>query len=312
MITYNQEDLVSIALDSVMNQDTLPYEVLISDDCSTDNTFNIIKEYETKYPNIIKAFRQEKNLGLFGNWNSIYRKATGDIISALAGDDYYKPGLFTSLNKIIESKGLDPINDEFIIIFNTIHLEKNGKETLFNNYQIRNNNPFKERLRYGISFREVGISINLWNKIEPIKEDLGHMADWIFGFDQIVKCKKFIFVDEAYSVYRLNTGVTKTVLQRASKSKYLESDIVLKILSEKYKDKFDFWDKLYFRLVMLKNERHTNGDINTYIKYIIYYVLNIISFNDSKNNRLIKQWKSLLPYNLHHKLFLLKTKIKNS
>ncbi len=59
-ITYNQERFVREMIDSVMNQFILPYEFIISDDCSTDNTWQIIQEYKANYPSIIKAFRQEK------------------------------------------------------------------------------------------------------------------------------------------------------------------------------------------------------------------------------------------------------------
>jgi len=311
MITYNQENLVGIAIDSVLNQDTRPYEILISDDCSTDNTFNILAEYQKKHPTIIKIYRQEKNLGIFGNLNSVYSKASGDIVSVLAGDDYYKPGLFTSLNKIIDSNNLNPQDEAFIIVYNTIHLHKNGKESLFNNFQIRKNNPFKERIRYGISYREVGVSINLWNKIDPIIEDLGYMADWIYGFDQIEKCEKFFFINEAYSVYRLNTGVTKTVLQKQDKNKYINNIKVLSLLSEKYKNKFDFRDKLYFTMVTAEMERHIKESIFTYFKYITFYIINLTLINGSKNNPLIKKWKSLLPYKIHYRLFILRNKIRN-
>ena len=64
MVTYNQQDLLPIALDSLLSQSVLPYEIIISDDCSTDNTWDIIMVYSQKYPKLIKPIRNEKNLGV--------------------------------------------------------------------------------------------------------------------------------------------------------------------------------------------------------------------------------------------------------
>ena len=69
MITYNQEEYVSSALDCLFRQGVYPFEVIISDDCSTDKTQEIILEYQKRYPNIIKPIFQKKNLGIYQNLN---------------------------------------------------------------------------------------------------------------------------------------------------------------------------------------------------------------------------------------------------
>ena len=66
MTTYNHEKYVRQALDSVLKQKTdYSYEILIGDDVSTDGTRLILKEYEEKYPEIIKVFYREENM--YGN-----------------------------------------------------------------------------------------------------------------------------------------------------------------------------------------------------------------------------------------------------
>ena len=61
-ITYNQEDYIRDAIESFLRQKTdFKYEIIIHDDASTDNTANIIKEYEKKYPDIIKPIYQKEN-----------------------------------------------------------------------------------------------------------------------------------------------------------------------------------------------------------------------------------------------------------
>ena len=61
-VTYNHENYIAEAIDSFLMQETnFPFEVLIAEDYSTDNTAKIIREYERKYPNIIKPIYQKEN-----------------------------------------------------------------------------------------------------------------------------------------------------------------------------------------------------------------------------------------------------------
>lgn len=60
--TYNHEDYIADALESFVVQKTdFRFEVLVHDDASTDNTANIIREYERKYPDLIKPVYQTEN-----------------------------------------------------------------------------------------------------------------------------------------------------------------------------------------------------------------------------------------------------------
>ncbi|MEW3585141.1 glycosyltransferase family A protein, partial [[Clostridium] symbiosum] len=61
-LTYNQEKYIRRAIESFLSQRTnFKYEILINDDASTDETANIIREYEMKYPDYIKPTYQSEN-----------------------------------------------------------------------------------------------------------------------------------------------------------------------------------------------------------------------------------------------------------
>ena len=61
-ICYNHENYIGQALDGMLMQETnFCFEILINDDCSTDNTANIIREYHSRYPSIIKPIYQSEN-----------------------------------------------------------------------------------------------------------------------------------------------------------------------------------------------------------------------------------------------------------
>lgn len=92
-LTYNHEKYIRKALDGFVNQITnFDYEILIHDDCSTDNTVKIIKEYENKYPELIKPVYQKENQYSKGiKVSNIFQfpRAGGKYIAMCEGDDYW-------------------------------------------------------------------------------------------------------------------------------------------------------------------------------------------------------------------------------
>lgn len=91
--TYNHEKYIRDALEGfVMQKTTFPFEVLVHDDASTDGTADIIREYERKYPDIIKPIYQTENqyskkVGI----TAVYQisRARGKYIAPCEGDDYW-------------------------------------------------------------------------------------------------------------------------------------------------------------------------------------------------------------------------------
>ncbi|WP_320052896.1 glycosyltransferase [uncultured Acetobacteroides sp.] len=90
MITYNHEPYIAQAIEGVLMQKTdFPIEIIIGEDCSTDNTRVIVKEYAEKYPNIIVAQLPDKNRGMKQNFEAVLHSAKGKYIALCEGDDYW-------------------------------------------------------------------------------------------------------------------------------------------------------------------------------------------------------------------------------
>ncbi len=91
-LAYNHENYIKQALDGFLMQKTnFRYEVIIHDDASTDHTADIIREYEKKYPDIIKPIYQTENQYKYGNISRkfIDHKLTGKYIAYCEGDDFW-------------------------------------------------------------------------------------------------------------------------------------------------------------------------------------------------------------------------------
>jgi len=89
LITYNHEQYIKEAIEGALTQTYSPLEIIISDDCSQDGTFEIIKEMASRYKGYhkIKINRNKNNLGLVPHFNKIVQLASGEIIVLAAGDD---------------------------------------------------------------------------------------------------------------------------------------------------------------------------------------------------------------------------------
>lgn len=94
LFAYNQEKFIREAVEGALAQIYSPLEIVLSDDCSTDNTFDVMEQLANKYegPHKIILNRNEKNLGLVPHINKVCCEIMhGDLIVVAAGDDISFP-----------------------------------------------------------------------------------------------------------------------------------------------------------------------------------------------------------------------------
>ncbi len=90
MPTYNGERYIADAIQSALNQTYGDFELLISDDCSTDLTADIVQEFMRR-DDRIHYWRNDSRLGLFPNYNECMSQCKGDLIKPFAQDDLLSP-----------------------------------------------------------------------------------------------------------------------------------------------------------------------------------------------------------------------------
>ena len=93
LVAYNQEQFIRDAVDGALLQTYSPLEVILSDDRSTDRTYEIIEEVAASYsgPHRVITRRSSVNLGLAGHINAVMSVANGELVVAAAGDDVSLP-----------------------------------------------------------------------------------------------------------------------------------------------------------------------------------------------------------------------------
>ena len=88
--SYNRANTVGQTIDSILAQQCdFPIEIIIGDDCSTDNAREVLQEYQQKYPEIIRLIFYEKNIGLAANWATCVKACRGKYICNCDNDDYW-------------------------------------------------------------------------------------------------------------------------------------------------------------------------------------------------------------------------------
>lgn len=90
VVTYNQQHTIGRTLDSILSQRChVPFEIIIGEDCSTDDTRAVCETYARQHPEQIRLFARQQNRGLVDNYYDCLLEAKGDFIADCAGDDYW-------------------------------------------------------------------------------------------------------------------------------------------------------------------------------------------------------------------------------
>ncbi len=114
---YNMaaEDKLTFCLDSLVGQ-TLPsgtYEIIAVDDCSTDNSYEIMKQYQQRYPDRFIALHSDVNLHQGGAKNIGLATAKGEWIGFIDSDDWVTPDYYEKLLKKAEDTGADMVGCDY-------------------------------------------------------------------------------------------------------------------------------------------------------------------------------------------------------
>lgn len=209
-----------------------------------------MEEYRIKYPEIIKLILNERNLGIFANLNNVTSRATGNVISFLSGDDWYKPKLLENMNKRIVELDLNPNALSFILMPHTVIHQQDGSEQSLRN----DSSIFKRYSAVGLIFRDkfqsrhVGLSralFDAWPMFANDSEEIGPWADRVHHIMLAQHIEKFVEMDFDGPVYRIGVGIaSRTGGEELNRSfyrallriqtHYLKGELRLNALDAKY------------------------------------------------------------------------------
>lgn len=198
---YNCSKTIDDAVVSILNLKLKNFEICMVDDCSNDNTLDILKKYQKNYPDIIKIARNEKNIGAGMTRNKGFQMTKFDYIFMLDADNILHPGSFW---KLIDNSG----EEDDLITFGTIKFFYPFK--LFNIY-------YKDFVfaKSEMKFEDLRKSVNtpamdgnylykrgVFEKVNGYESNAG-VDTWGFGYKILASGYKYRIIKGAFYYHRV-------------------------------------------------------------------------------------------------------------
>jgi glycosyltransferase involved in cell wall biosynthesis len=241
-ITFNHANYIRDALDGFLIQKTnFPFEILIHDDASTDGTTEIVREYEAKYPDIMKPLYETENQwskGIRGSTVFNFPRARGKYIALCEGDDYW-----TDPYKLQKQVDFLEANEDYAgCSHNTrIIYDDSGKDdTLTVNSAIKDSYTIDDITKGHIYFHTSSMVYrNIFKGNFPKKYLTDYIGDWflLIAHADIGPIK---YIDNVMSVYRIHAnGIWSNLSDIEQIEKNLTAIIVFnKAFEYKYEENF--------------------------------------------------------------------------
>lgn len=271
IITYNHEKYILECLKSVLMQRcNFNIEIIISNDCSPDNTdkvlADVIKQQQNQF--CVKYFRHNKNIGASDNVVFALKKATGKYIALLEGDDYW-----IDSEKIQKQVDFLESNLDYSICFHNVNfVSDDGK--IIEGYEDKDKELFLVEDTYPGTFMptasvmwraSIGFPINLFSKIP--------YGDWAIQMYSLYKGKGYCF-KERMANYRFHVGGVHSNLNALIKLKnrvlcYKEFYSYFKMTKEQSVSFCQFYSKAAWDYFFSAINQRKISHIFTSIKYLL-------------------------------------------
>ncbi len=267
-ITYNHGKFIEQALDSFLCQVTkFEFEILVSDDASTDDTIQIIDSISSKHPGRITFLKNEINIGMAQNFGKALRACTGEYIAICEGDDYW-----CSENKLQKQVDFLEANPDYAICFNNARILKEHDPT---DVSFSNNDNQKEVSTFeDLALREfIYTPTCMFRRADFQKfpqQYIKYLNNYTLDLHN-AQFGKIKYLNEVMSVYRIHPGGVWSTVRR---------DQTLINQLPAYKFYLNYFDKTYRQyfinhLKSITNElieiKIANKDYKKFWKYYIDY-----------------------------------------
>lgn len=235
IITYKQENLISRALDSLLKQKDFLYEICVSDDCSPDGTWQVLLEYKKQYPDLIKLHRNDFNLGIFENFEQVFKMPSGDIINMMAGDDEAGVNYFEHVIHFIKEKGIDYMKELFCIYCDYEAVYSNGDSMVFRNQAIVSHpdKALRLALRGIIGGRGCCFSINALKRFDFVSQGRSHKVEHIQDRQIQLNTDKSYYIHHVGNIYYTNIGVSANINEDIRKERLQIWPFTIEYLKQK-------------------------------------------------------------------------------
>ncbi|CAI8889105.1 Glyco_trans_2-like domain-containing protein [Pseudomonas sp. IT-P74] len=199
---YNQQDYIEECLDSILSQNIdFDCEIIVSDDCSTDRTQEILREYSSKHEGRIKLLLREKNVGAALNYHGVHKMASGDVVYHFDGDDVMLPGKLQQQYNIFKENA-----DVNVVFHKAIYFSDDGSyasETQYPNSDasLVSFISLQEMARWGAIAVHSSYAYRRTSRKAVITREF---MEWFFVIDSLLPNGKAAYINSPLVKYRCN------------------------------------------------------------------------------------------------------------
>ena len=200
-------------LDSLVNQTVEDYEIIAVDDCSTDNSMEILKEYERRFPEKFRAVHSEVNRHQGGAKNIGLRMAKGEWIGFIDSDDWIRPDMYERLIERAKSTGADLAGCDYCLT--DVHSMEVG-QIVHNNKKSQSGIMNKEK-RASLILDGGSLVVKIFRRSMIMEKELWFPEDIFYednalGNSYLVLAKHFEYIEEPmYYYYQHDTSTVHTI-----------------------------------------------------------------------------------------------------
>jgi len=227
--SYNHGAFIGKTIQSVFDQTFQDFEIIVVDDCSTDNSDRVIKSFKDSR---IKFFKNEKNLGMVPNANKALKLAKGEFIGILNSDDYYDPKMIEAALKAFDK------NPEIGFTYPSYAVVNENGEIITKVKSCTCNKVFTskegfKKLALGNVAPPSGVIVirKCYEDVGPFDEEFPYCHDWNMWLRLSLKYD-FACLSDYLLYYRMHHGNTSVALYNSFETAVQEYGM-LKRLQEK-------------------------------------------------------------------------------
>ena len=299
VITYKQEKLIKRALDSLLAQKDYIYEICVSDDCSPDGTWEVLKEYAEANPGLFVLNRNEKNLGIFANIEKTWDMASGDMVFSIAGDDEAGSGWLKSVVEYVISNNIDYRN-EFVTIYGDYEARyPNGDSFVFSNSAILSGiDPLRLSIRGIIGNRSAVCSKKVIKSFVKVSQGKSHIAESAIDRQLPLFSKKVYYIPWIGNIYYARIGVSASIQGNTRKERENIETYAMQMMRDNGYD-VTKEDAAYMQLRDEKGRSYRNKSISHYFKILKLHLASFdpkVSFKAFRLKRYVFALRLRLPH----------------
>lgn len=212
---FNRENIITETLDSAVNQTYRNIEIIVVDNCSTDNTWNILENYSSN-ENRLRIYKNDNNIGPVRNWKRCAQLAKGEFVKMLFSDDLISENFISEtlinfnddvafvLSRIVCFNSFNYESQSNFDLFSSISIDRYYQNILFNNELIFPVSPGAALFRTKDFLTSIEIDIDNPRKINFAKYGAGN--DLLIYLNTTLSYSKIRVANKAVSFFRSHSN----------------------------------------------------------------------------------------------------------